>query len=340
MILLPFIIPLCLVAADSAIASSASSRSATGRLAIYPLQPLGTEMEIADRLDAVLRAEVKKLRGVELQDRTSTQRVLEMVEGPQKRCKDHLDCMAHIGRQSTVNWLVYGTVATLGDSYTLDLKLLEVASGTVVNRVSEQLSGDKDVLISGVCAIATKLIAPEQYLGTVELTSTVAGALVVIDAKEVGTTPLNSLQLQPGQHSLRVSKKNYHDFDHFFEVKFAHTTVVDVVLQEMDSGPSPLESPQVLAGVGTGVAGTAVFIGGVTLMGLFWASYFALDSATEPRGADGERVVVDAESYRNWRNQYQEWQWPMGLLLTTTGLAVIGTGAGMIYLELNKVSLE
>lgn len=311
------------------------------RIAIYPLQPLGIEAQIADRLDAILREEVARLPQVKLQGRAETQLVAEQVERDGRECSGKPECLARIGLACGVEKFLYGTVATLGDSFTVDLKLVDVASKKLERRLSERLSGDETVLIDGVRELAAQLISPTAYVGTLELREVEVGALVFVDGRQVGSAPLTPLPLEPGKHAVKITKDGFQDFDRFVEISFGRNTAVSVNLRPLpadalDAGPSPFESPVFTAGVITGATGGAALLVGAGFTGFFVAAYSALSGATEARGPRGERVVTDPATYETWRGLYHEWMWTTGLSLVLGGAVFAGAGTGLALWDLKQ----
>lgn len=298
---------LCLALGTQVLAAPAPPTTARS-VAIFPLQPLGTDPQIARRLEDLLYAQVATIRGVTLlkQDVMNAFLVAQ-----QPLCDGSTACLVDLGKTSGVQKLVYGTVASLGDAYVLDLKLIDVASAREENRQSVSLSGEQTVLIDGIRAAATQLIAPEQYVGTISLRLDKPGAQVFVDGKLVGTTPLAPITgLEPGKHALKIVLTGYTDFDQFVDVRFERTTLVNIslkgtsidatveaiegpataappVLVEAAGGAKPapglLESPLFLAGLGTASAGALLLVGGGVAMG---TSSVLFNSFNEAHAAD------------------------------------------------------
>jgi hypothetical protein len=78
------------------------------------------------------------------------------------------------------------------------------------------------------------LLAPERYVGALEIDASVPGAQVLVDGKPMGPTPIAGtiVGLSPGQHALRLTKEGFADFEKFVDVRFDQTTLVRVDLGE------------------------------------------------------------------------------------------------------------
>jgi len=309
-------------------------------LVIYPLQPLGTAQDVADRLDAFLRAEVTKVPGVTLVDVVETRRLIEQFEKRGKPCHGNEECLAKIAVAAKATKLIHGTAATLGESYAIDLKLIDVESKSVERRLSELLAGDKAVMIDGVRAIATKLLAPDEYHGQLELRGLRPGAQVLVDGVEVGVAPLPPTRLDPGQHAVKIVLEGFRDVDRFVEIQFGRSTPVEVdFIPTAAAAPPPPPPPRwttplFYGGAISAGAGTAVLALGAGLAGLYWVSWAMLDGATEARGANGERVVTNPEQYRSWVGWYGSWEWPVALTVGGLGAAAVAAGAGLMVWQI------
>lgn len=333
------------------VSPAAVAASGDRTVAILALQPLGTEQAIVAPLEDILRSEVGQLRGIALQPRAVTS---QKAPGSGDSCQGEMSCLANIGQALGVDLLLYGTVATLGNSYVLDLKLVDVTSKAERGRQSVTLSGDKAVMIDGVRAVSTQLLAPEQYVGSLELKLATPGAEVFIDGKPVGQTPLRTIgNLPPGTHGLKIVLKGFNDFDRFIEVKFARTTVVNVSLSgnsldaviegrpeaasqpvEVAAAPTPVPAAPpgapllLLAGSGVAVLGAAALAGGMAVLGTMYLSML-----TYTRGEGGKTVVTDAAAYGALENAYTDFWW-IGYALGGAGLASVALGGGLIAWDL------
>ena len=87
------------------------------------------------------------------------------------------------------------------------------------------------MLIDGVRVAVTKLVAPEQYLGALELKVNRDGAAVLVDGRKVGVTPLAAMGgLKPGEHELRVEIQDADPFVQPINIYLARTTMVNITV--------------------------------------------------------------------------------------------------------------
>jgi hypothetical protein len=265
-----------LTAAPTRAQGGASAPGAAGAkkasIALLSIDPLGLDAELVGRLEALFRLELERLQGAPLPTRRTVDKVI--ASDPVLRgCTGEPECLGAIGKKLGVSFVVSGTVAALGDSYVIDLKLVDVATGKEIRRVEEPLSGSPDELIEAIRVAAYRLFAPEQLKGSMAVLADVNGAQVFLDGKLLGKTPIAQAiaNLAVGKHSLRIVASGYADFLQEVEVRFQKTTQVVVSLQRArvagpvgppGSGP-PVDEPvpwyaSTWGYVGVGVAAVAI----------------------------------------------------------------------------------
>lgn len=239
---------LLLWAGDATAQPSPPARKA--QVALVRVEPLGLEPELVVRLEALFRAELERLEGAALPSRKEVDKVLSG-DASLRGCTGEPACLAAIGKKLGVKTVVYGTVAGLGDSYVVNLKLVDVATASEIRRVEEPLSGAPDELIEAVRVAAYRLYAPDRLKGSVAILADVPGAEVFLDGKKVGKTPLPApvANLDVGKHNLRIVAKGYTDFIGEIDVRFQKTTQVVVNLVRAKdpgapAGPGPGGPPR------------------------------------------------------------------------------------------------
>ncbi len=243
------------------------------RIAVWRFDALGIDNEIVQRLETLFRMELDRLDKVPQPTRRDIERSVTSAE---QNCTGEEKCLQSIGKRLGVEYVVTGTVGSLGDNYVLNIKVVDVATGKSQRIQSDPLRGSPDELIEGVRVAAYRLLAPQQLHGSLQIQSDLIGAEVTLDGKSLGKTPLPNggviTKLPLGKHRLRVEAKTYDPFDSDVEVHFqkvspvvvrllqATTTVATgkVILQER----SPIYTMTwCLVGAGVVVVGVAALIG-------------------------------------------------------------------------------
>jgi len=256
-------------------------------LGFLRLEPLGLEAERALRLEALFRAELERLSGAPLPPRSTVEGVLVRDAGL-RGCTGEPVCLAAIGKRLGVAEVVAGNVGALGDSFVVNLKLVDVEHAAEVRRVSERLSGSPDQLIDAVRVAAYRLVAPEELRGTLAVLCDVRGADVMVDGKKLGRTPLPAAiaGVAVGTHELRLEADGFTTSVASVDVHFQKTS--EVVVRMIAATPLPghptkteapsrwYNSPWTWVAVGAG----AIVVG--ALVGRAVASDGTIDCAKTP----------------------------------------------------------
>src|SRR5262245_28425766 len=243
------------------------------KIAVWRFDALGIDNEIVGRLETLFRMELDRLDRVPQPTRRDIERTLTAA---QQECTGEEKCLVGLGKKLGVEYVVTGTVGSLGDNYVLNIKVVDVSTGKSQKIQTDPLRGSPDELIEGVRVAAYKLLAPQQIHGSLQIQSDLVGAAVTLDDKPLGKTPLANngviAKLALGKHRLRVEAKGYDPFDSEVEVHFQKVSPVIVRLLQA-TGPvgtgrviheerSPLISkPWFIAAVGVAAIGVGVLVG-------------------------------------------------------------------------------
>lgn len=230
---------LCVLLSALAPPAAAEDR-APQRIAVTGFDALGMDTERVARLEALFRMELERLAGAPVATRLDVARLPRRY----RRCDGSARCLIAIGKRLEVDLVVSGNVAALGDSYVVNIKVVDVATGEELRRIaSDPLRGEPDALIESIRVAAYRLLAPERLQGDVALLVDRRGAQVSLDGRVVGETPLAGpiSALSLGPHLLEVKAEGYEPFSETVDVRFQKTTRVVVRLE--DRAPAPVAEP-------------------------------------------------------------------------------------------------
>jgi hypothetical protein len=129
-----------------------------------------------------------------------------------------------------------------------------------------------DQAAGGPQGAAYRLLAPDQYTGTVSVHADTAGASIYVDGKKLGKSPSPAFTLAVGTHALRVTHPEYRDFVRFVDVGFHQDASVDVKLQEFPIVQTTLS--------GTGPTGPTSNITYIDKPRPWWQSWWAIGAFT------------------------------------------------------------
>ncbi|PID38225.1 MAG: hypothetical protein CSB49_06685 [Proteobacteria bacterium] len=200
-------------------------------LAVFRVDPLGVDAGIVARLDGLLRIELARLADAAMPGPAAVQTLMRKHKAL-AGCTGDVTCLAEAGRLLGVDRIISGNVGGLGDSYVVNLKIVDVKSKKELRKIQETISGRPDQLIEAVRVAAYGLVAPDKLRGALAVLANVPKAQVRLDGELLGTTPLPVKRgLKVGAHTLRVSKAGYLDVVQEVKVRFQKTAEVVVKLE-------------------------------------------------------------------------------------------------------------
>ena len=211
-----------------AIALVAASGTTPPVVALLPLRPLGAPADVVHALEVTLRNELAHLPEARLLPDKDVAEALKR----EPDCEARIACACAAASHAGARQLIVGTTSQLGDSFMIDLKLLDAKTGQELRRATHPVSGSQDALIEMVREAAVQLLAPSRFVGKLRVqVPGGSGALLFVDGKPLGTLPLSEPLdgLVPGQHVVRVKDKEQ-ETSTFVEVKFGRTTDAHIEL--------------------------------------------------------------------------------------------------------------
>lgn len=244
-------------------------------VALLPLHPLGAPADMVHALEVTLRNELSQLAEARLAPEKEVAAALRR----EPDCEARIPCAAAAALHAGARQLIVGTTSQLGESFMIDLKLLDAKNGQELRRSTLPVSGSQNALIETMREAAVQLLAPARFVGSLRVEVPGAqGALVFVDGRPAGTLPLAQplSGLVPGQHVVRVKDKQS-EISSFVEVRFGRTTearlemgaapVVGVPAAALPAGVA-LEAPRkpawlrpaAIGALGAGVASAVVGI--------------------------------------------------------------------------------
>jgi TolB-like protein len=147
----------------SAAMNSAQADEPIG-LAVFEFRSKGgVSQEQMDGLSDYLAAEIRKIGDFRVVGKSDIRAAMALEEQKMLLGCDDESCMAELGGALGVRWLVSGSVTRLGDSWVLNLMLLDAKAGRVFGRVSARLDGDEQELISALTQQARELFHQNQH---------------------------------------------------------------------------------------------------------------------------------------------------------------------------------
>ncbi len=205
-------------------------------VALIGLDALGMDEERVRRLETLFLKELERLTEKAVPSRQSIAGLSRRL----RNCDGGNRCLGAIGKALSVDYVVSGSVASLGDAYVLNIKAVSSGRGEELRRIeSDPLRGAPDELIESIRVAAYRLLSPNELVGSISILADRQGAKVELDGKTVGTTPLSAplSGLTLGNHKLRVSAGDFGEFEADVRVRFQKSTRVAVQLVDLRVKP-------------------------------------------------------------------------------------------------------
>ncbi len=148
-----------------------------------------------------------------------------------KTCDGEAPCLTELGALLGATHVVSAELGGLGAARVVYLKVVDMKTHKELRSTTLELGGKRDAKADARAA-AYRLLAPEQYKGTLDVNVDVKKAEIFVDGRRVGTSPSKPLTLTVGTHALRITHPEFRDFVRFVDVEFSRTGRVEVKLQQ------------------------------------------------------------------------------------------------------------
>jgi PEGA domain len=150
---------------------------------------------------------------------------------------DSVNCLANVAKLADAELLATGTLESVDGALVLSLSLIEPSGPTVQARQEAVWRGSADDMLALVRPLVQRMLAGadgQAHQGALEVTAP-AGALVVVDGREVGRAPLPApLAAMPtGAHTVRVELDGHLPYQSDVVVAHNETTVARAILEEI-----------------------------------------------------------------------------------------------------------
>jgi hypothetical protein len=140
-----FVVFLCLPFAVSAI----------DPVAVNQLTSSGVSKSEAVSLTDALRSDLTKTGKFQVMERGQMEQILKEQGFQASGACDEASCAIEMGKILSVNQIVLGNIGKVGQTYTLNVRLVEVGTGKIVRDVTEYHKGSPDGLLTKIIPIIT-----------------------------------------------------------------------------------------------------------------------------------------------------------------------------------------
>lgn len=128
------------------------------------------------------------------------------------------ECAVEMGRMLNVEKMVSGTIGKLGQTYTIDLSLIDVQTAQIERSFFRDFKGEIDGLLNLMQEIANQMativyqqseVKPDAKIVDLEINSDPDNATIFINDRKAGKTPFKSSAKEGLAVTIRVEKENY-----------------------------------------------------------------------------------------------------------------------------------
>jgi TolB-like protein len=242
------------------------------KIAVMSLKAVKVDPGLASNLTSMLTSDLAEMGKFSVMSEEDIKSIMQYESNRVKMgCSEEMTCLAEIGGALGVDLIVTGSLGKVGDTFIINLQLMNIKSVQVEARVSQTVKGQEDELINAIKKLAEKLLkgveAAREPAG-IKLQSNVNGATVIMDGRELGTTPLAPIMdIVPGKHTLKVSKDGYMPWESTIDLSAGETTTLSSNLVEIGKERVAEKPVAVASEKDEGIPLWVWIVGGVVIAG-------------------------------------------------------------------------
>ncbi|MEJ2050128.1 MAG: PEGA domain-containing protein [Calditrichota bacterium] len=201
-------------------------------LAILDFDGLGISQQDAQLLTNRLRTILVQSGAYNVIERGQMEDILNEQNFQLSGCTSQ-ECAVQVGQLLGAKWMMTGSIGKIGQTFTVDLRIINVETSEIDRTASYDIRGEIDqMLTEGMVEVARRITGasvpappshPQQQpqpkpvetpkTGTINLTSLPGGARVFINGIERGATPITGAELPAGQEvEVRFSLDGYETY--------------------------------------------------------------------------------------------------------------------------------
>jgi uncharacterized membrane protein len=201
---------------------------------VLPLQALDVTDEITRALEQALFTEVDETEGMTAVSPRDVLNDLGNYGFDPAVCEGETQCLATAGRYARCHLAIETRIAAIGGTLNISMRLVDTENGLEIGRVADPISEDPHERSQELHRLMVQLLAPETYVGSLDIKSAQEGAEVYVDDRLMGTTPLDEpiASLTAGPHILRVTKPGYADVNRFVDVIYKRNSTITINLDD------------------------------------------------------------------------------------------------------------
>jgi len=207
-----------------------SSLFAKKFVAVLEMDPIGLTEEEGRILTQRLTSEIINADIYSVVERTNIEKILKEQKFQHSGCTDS-ECAVEIGQLVNANYIVIGSASKFGATYTIDVRMIDVALGSAVSTAVYNHKGELDDLITeGIISVARELsglkykVKKKISSGTLNIKSNPDSADIFINNIYYNKTPKNLNNFPIGKYTIQIKLDGYKEAVHTIKVTKNKTT--------------------------------------------------------------------------------------------------------------------
>ena len=149
-----FAVLLCITSNNLLVSQSTSNQNT---VAVLDFEPRGISNLESQTLTDRFSTEVNNTGKAILVDRNSMNDVMQELGYTQAECTSE-ECATEVGAMLGVQFMISGAIGKLGDTYTIDAKMFDVATGAAEKTINTTYTGKVDGLITEIEILAWEIM--------------------------------------------------------------------------------------------------------------------------------------------------------------------------------------
>ncbi|MRR10038.1 PEGA domain-containing protein, partial [bacterium] len=205
----PMILALALLAAAAAAQPPAGGAPEKTAVAVLKFEPRNISEAEAVILSDRLRAELVNTGQYNVLEREQMDKILREQKLQLTGACSDASCLVKVGQLMAVTKMMGGTISKIGNTYTVQARVIDVEKGVIETEVSQDFTGTiEDVQQWGMKAVVWKIVPSASLF----VSSTPPGAEIYWDDRKVGTTNFKIENQAFGPHKLVLYKPGYEEY--------------------------------------------------------------------------------------------------------------------------------
>jgi TolB-like protein len=184
----------------------------------------GISLQESSTLTNRLRSMIVNTKALIVLERGKMEEILSEQGFQQTGCTS-TECAVEVGKLLNVQKMVSGSIGRLGNTYTIDLSLIDVKTAQIEKSFTRDYRGEIDGLLKVMESVASQIAitaaSPQRsgaMIGNIYLDTTPQNVEVYLDQVYMGSSPINMTNIRAGAHSLKVKREGYADEEQQIEV--------------------------------------------------------------------------------------------------------------------------